>query len=188
MSEYVRGPSYARKHARLETRMGTPSQSGRGYERIRTTEHVDSDPRDGAVDVEFSHHRLLALAWDVGECLPDADYEGLVDPAILDGWDVHHDAPEADAERGVEWDNRECVLALETHADHAGLTNAERRAYAADGQRLRDGETTLPEAGCPECGDTDVETPATVGDTSGLCIECATTIAERTDETVRFED
>ena len=175
---HVRGPSRAHKHARLETRdRDGPRDSGGGYERIRSCERVESDPRDHAIDVYAAHHRLLAVAWGVERrgdglpCVPE-DFEGVVDMGELVGDDVHHDAPEADGERGIPWDNRECVLAVEDHGDHAGLTNSERRAYARDEQKLRDGDETLPGGGCDAC-DAE-ETKATFeGVDAEYCLECA---------------
>jgi hypothetical protein len=180
---HVRGPSRARKHARLETRPTSgPTDSAGGYERIRSTERRDDDPRDHAVDVYAAHHRLLAVAWNVARAetgapiLPDG-YEGVVDMGALVGDDVHHDAPEADAERGIPWDNREACLVVEDHGAHAGLTNAERRAYARDGQRLRDGDATLATGGCATC-DAE-ETAATFdGDDREYCIDCASEQAD----------
>lgn len=175
---HVRGPSRARKHARLETRdRDGPRDSGGGYERIRSCERVESDPRDHAIDVYAAHHRLLAVAWNVSRkesglsVLPEG-YEGVVDMGELVGDDVHHDAPEADAERGIPWDNRECVLTVEDHGRHAGLTNTERRAYARDAQKLRDGDETLPGGGCDGC-DAE-ETKATFENTDAeYCLNCA---------------
>ena len=180
---HVRGPSRARKHARLETRpTGGPSDSAGGYERVRSTERVESDARDGAIDVYAAHHRLLAIAWNLerrgtGEPILPEGYEGVVDMDVIAGDDVHHDAPEADAERGVPWDNREACLVVEDHGAHAGLTNAERRAYARDGQKLRDGVETLETGGCATC-DAE-ETKATFdGDDADYCLECATEQAD----------
>ena len=182
---HVRGPTRARKHARLETRHGGPGESGRGYERIRTQERVESDPRDTAVDVEMLHHRLLAVAWDIDDCLPAADASGLIDPALLDGLDVHHDAsddiPDSDAERGVEWDSREAVLNVIDHGRHSGLTNTAKRAYAEDAKRVRDGDVTLPTGGgCVECGE---EAAARVAG-ERYCLDHATAVARGTDEAV----
>jgi hypothetical protein len=179
---HVRGPSRARKHAVVATRpTNHPHDSAGGYERVRTTERVESDARKGPVDVYLAHHRALAIAWDVGACLPSADFEGVVDLSILDGLDVHHDAPEADAERGVEWDNREACLSVIDHDDHAALTNAERRAYAEDAKRLRDSETTpTAKAGCVECGDD----PAARVAGERYCLDHATAAARESDETV----
>lgn len=180
---HVRGPSRARKHARLETRdRAGPKDSGGGYERIRSTERVESDPRDYAIDVYAAHHRLLAVAWNRPfaasgiPCLPEG-YEGVVDMGRLNGYDVHHDAPEADGERGIPWDNRECVLVVEDHGEHAGLTNTERRAYARDAQKLRDGDETLPDAGCDGCDSDDVAATFP-GETGEYCLECATERAD----------
>ena len=192
---HVRGPSRARKHARLETKP-TPTRrdyrdsdgtlhatvdSGGGYERIRTTEHDPRNASDGTTSVQFSHHRLLAIAWNVDRAtgvpiLPPGT-EGVVDPAVLVGDDVHHNAPEVDGERAIPWDNREACLTVEDHGEHAGITNAERRAYARDGQKLRDGTETLPSAGCDAC-DAD-ETKATFAGTDAeYCLECATAKAD----------
>ena len=179
---HVRGPSRARKHARLETRpTAGPRDSAGGYERVRSTERVESDPRNHAIDVYAAHHRLLAVAWNVDRAdgtptLPEG-YEGVVDMDAIAGDDVHHDAPEADAERGVPWDNREACLVVEDHGRHAGLTNAERRAYARDEQKLRDGDETLSPDGCVTC-DAE-ETAATFDDEDAeYCLECATEQAD----------
>lgn len=193
--DHVRGPSRARKHARLETKMGAirreyrdadgrpqaTHDSGGGYERIRTSERVASDPRERAVDVQFYHHRLLAIAWnidyeDTGESILPEGYEGLVDPAILEGDDVHHRAPEAAFERSIPWDNREACLVAIDHATHAGLTNAEERAYAEDAKRVRDGQVTL-EAGCDGCGAEDPEWTIAESDAE-YCLDCATEHAD----------
>lgn len=181
---HVRGPSRARKHARLETRP-TDGQydSAGGYERIRSCERVESDPRDGTVDVYLAHHRALAIAWDIDACLPSADFEGVVDLSILDGMDVHHNTPEAEQDRGVGWDNREAALEVIDHGEHAGLTNAERRAYAEDGKKLRDGDETLPsDDGCAECG---ADSAARVAG-ERYCLDHATSAAKRTGETVEI--
>jgi hypothetical protein len=200
---YLRGPSGARRHARVDTkptyvkretrdadgRIQAVTDTGGGYERIRSNERDPRAPSDGAGDVYVSHHRLLAVAWaiafhpdaDADGRIIDPDHEGVVDMAALDGIDIHHDAPELGGERGVEWDNREaCLYAIE-HGAHSGLTNAEKRAYAEDAKRLRDGDERLPTSdGCAGCG---AEPDATVaGDR--YCLECATDAASGTDETI----
>jgi len=185
---YVRGASSARSHARLETKPTCgPSDTGGGYEHVRTREYDDSDPREGRIDVYVSHHRLLAVAWNVthsvdGEPLFDDELTGVVDMTALDGIDIHHNAPEADADRGVPWDNREATLSWVGHAEHSGLTNAAKRAYAEDAKRVRDGEVSLESAAtCAEC---DAEIAAAVAG-ERYCLDHATAAAKRTGETVK---
>ena len=181
---HVRGPSHARKHARVRTKATTgPRDTGGGYERVRTTEHDPRHPSDGTTVVAYAHHRLLALAWDIDDCLPSAGYEGVVDLSALEGMDVHHDCPEADAGRGVEWDNREACLNVETHAAHSSITNAEKRAYAEDAKRLRDGDETLDTG--PSCSECHGEVDARVAG-EPYCLEHASERAKATGETVEI--
>jgi len=197
---YLQGPSSAARHARVETKptyvrretrrsdgsINAVTDTGGGYEHIRSSEFDPAAPGEGRTGAYVSHHRLLAVAWaiefheDAEQSGPvvDPEHEGVVDMAALDGIDIHHGAPELESDRGVEWDNREtCLYALE-HGAHSGLTNAEKRAYARDGQRLRDGDATLPGAGCDADG-CDAEPAATFdGVDAEYCIECATEQAD----------
>lgn len=184
---YMRGASSARRHARVETKPTCgPSDTGGGYEHVRSREYDATDPRDGRVDTYVSHHRLLAVAWNVhhatdGEPLFDDPAEGVVNMCALDGIDIHHSAPEADGDRGLPWDNRESVLSWVGHAEHSGLTNAAKRAYAEDAKRVRDGEVSLSDAAtCAEC---DAEIAAAVAG-ERYCLDHATAAAKRTGETV----
>lgn len=195
MSRHVRGESRARKHARLATKptyvkrehrnangeLRARNNTGGGYEHVRSCERVEDDPRDHAIDVYASHHRLLAVAWNVarrgtGESVLPEGYEGLVDMGELVGDDVHHNAPEADDERGIPWDNREDVLVVEDHGAHSGLTNAEREAYAADAKRVRDGEVSLDPT-CAECGADDPGW-SIEGEDEVFCVRCASEQAD----------
>lgn len=175
---YVRGPSRYRKLARLETKPTTgPRDTSGGYERIRSSEHRPTHPSENAVDVYAAVHQLLAVAWnrprlETGEPILPDDYSGVVDMGVLAGDDVHHEAPELSERRGVEWDNREECLYVESHERHASLTNAERRAYGEDAKQQAFDDTTTEGQGCAGCGGEDVA--ATFDGTSEeYCLACA---------------
>lgn len=183
--KYMRGPRVASSHPRLETKptyveretfpndeRKAITNTGGGYEHFRTTEEGE--------EVYASHHRLLAIAWNIAHAetgdplLSEENREGVIDTSVLDGVDVHHAAPElpiGDESKTLGWDNREATLSHVEHGRHSGMTNAEKRAYARDGQRLRDGAETLDVGEtCAECEEA---VRATVGG-ERLCLEHAT--------------
>lgn len=193
--KYMRAPGGSGKHPRLETKptyvkretfvegeRTAITNTGGGYEHFRTT--VDG------VEVYASHHRLLAIAWntkhaETGEpLLGEDELEGVIDTSVLSGVDVHHSAPElTDGEynKTFGWDNREDCLSHVEHGRHSGMTNAQKRAYARDGQRLRDGVETLTDGpGCEVCG----EPPKAAVRDSEYCLEHASEFAKKTDDPV----
>jgi len=192
---YLRGESRARRHARLETkptyvekttwRDGRPRavvNTGGGYEHFRSTEAGEQ--------VYASHHRLLALAWNVhnaetGAPLLDADNrEGVIDTSALAGVDVHHAAPEADdPDATFGWDNREACLSWVDHGRHSALSDAQKRAYAEDAKRVRDGDVTPDRDVCAGDG-CEAEPAAAVGGTR-YCIACATEQGRESDEQIQ---
>jgi len=173
MSEYVRGPSRARKHPRLETKPTTQytdrrHDTGGGYERVRSTERRAHTPGDRREDVYVPVHRLCAVAWCYG---PDWSVEEIL--ADLAGSDVHHTS-------GVEWDNREDCLTVMAHDRHASLTNSDRRAIAESSKRQVEAarQRGLDEAECAACGavtDTLATSPGFEGE---RCLDCATRDAD----------
>jgi len=197
---YLRGPTTATRHARVETKptyvkretrradgsINAVTDTGGGYERIRSRERDTAAPGEGRTDAYVSHHRLLAIAWaiefhadaETDGRVVDPDHAGVVDMAALDGIDIHHRAPELDGERGVEWDNREACLSAVEHGAHTGLTNAEKRAYARDGQRVRDGDAPAPGSTCA-VATCEGDRAATFADTDRVyCLDHATERAD----------
>lgn len=171
-SEYVTGTPHARQApvARFETKAG--DGSGAGYERWRSYEWRPETPRKSKEDVYVAHHRLLAVV----SCYPD-------DMAVSDilahmaDKDVHHDAPEIDADAGVTWDNRPDAIRVVEHGRHTEITNAQMRAWAEDRKHQARKPTTPDPEGCVACGATG--TLATTDSLDGeYCIECVTARAD----------
>lgn len=177
--EYVTGAStYRSPHVRLETKPWTVRRefwdgdgyravwnSGGGYERFRSWEYRPETPRDGKEDVYVYHHRLLAVAW----LFPDGwTAEDIL--AELARRDVHHSAPEIDADTGIKWDNREACLHLRDHGRHGEITQAQMRAWAEDSKR--DAYADPEPDGCSDCGE---DAPLWVSpDFDGeRCLDCA---------------
>lgn len=173
--DYTLGPVPAQQTpwARFETKPspvysdGT-RDSGGGYERWRSYEHRPETRGTNKEDVYVAHHRLLAVVacypadMPVGEILAD-----------LHGKDIHHTAPEADGDRGVEWDNRPACLQVISHGRHAEITQAERLAWAQDAKEDVEEATRTVEDRCSRCG-SEAETLATSEDFDGnLCLPCA---------------
>jgi hypothetical protein len=185
-SRYVRGPTYARRaRPRFEFKPSSTGYTGGGYARIRSTEYREHTPGDGADDVFVSVHRLAAVAWH----LPDGDLGTDVFLSELDGCDVHHTQPDAEA-RGMPAANGEGWTTVESHADHSKITQAEMRAYGADAKRAADGGDGVVSpsgvGGCPECGGEVDGDGATVGEREGLCLDCAADVAAGTDATIEL--
>ena len=195
--KYLRGPGCEGRHPRLETKPTYVEReifkngertaivnTGGGYEHFRTT--VDGE------QVYASHHRLLSIAWNIPHAthgsplLEEGNREGVIDTSEMADLDVHHAAPELPEEESnltLGWDNREDCLTYVEHGIHSGMTQANKRAYAEDAKRLRDGQETLEdEPTCDRCGD---PVKATVGETD-YCIEHAKKRAKQTGETVEI--
>lgn len=181
---HVVGPSaYRSPHARFETKPSPVYRdwvdrngdrkirrdSGGGYERVRSWEY---DPRlDTKRDAYAAIHRLCAVAWLLP---PDAPL------SALDGMDVHHSAPEVEADRGIEWDNREDCLSLKEHGRHSEITQAQMRAWAEDAKRRvereQNGEHLVER--CERCS-AEADTFAESDDWSGrYCLDCALAASE----------
>lgn len=171
MSEYVVGPTYARRDTpRFEFKAGSPDHTGGGYPRLRSTERRPHTPGDGPEDVFVSVHRLLALAWLIPEGMTAA--EALAGD-VLAGRDVHH-------ELGMPAANLEGELTLYEHSRHSEVTQAEMRAWAADAREAvaSDGDTTQGTADhlngvCAACGDESDTLCIYPGVTEAVCPECA---------------
>jgi hypothetical protein len=143
--------------------------TGGGYELWRSKEEQPGYPDGKKYDVYVSVHRLLAVV----ACYPD-DYDIEVILDDLGEKDVHH-------ESGIPWDNRPDGITVMEHGRHASLTNSEKRAYAEDAKRLRDGQATIDDSGgCSECGG---DAEARING-SEYCLECATDAAAERDVTV----
>lgn len=132
---YTLGPARWRSLPRPQTKPSPPDprpgrDPGGGYEWFRSWEFRPDTPREGKENVYAYHHRLLAVAW----LFPDGWTAADILP-VLAGFDVHHSAPEVDADWGVEWDNREACLELVDPETHGAVTRAaerHRREVAAD--------------------------------------------------------
>lgn len=181
MSEYVRGPTYARRERpRFEFKPSATGYTGGGYARVRSTEYRDHTPGDGTDDVFVSIHRLAAVAWH----LPDGTLGADVRLADLAGMDAHHTQPDSDA-RGMPAANGEDWTELVSHNPHSEITQSKRRAWAEDEKRR---QTTVDEATpevCEKCNDAEAEA-SVVGDGRELCLGCATRLADATGATVEL--
>lgn len=151
--------------ARFEFKRPSPDHTGGGYPRHRSVEWCPHTARQSSQDVFVPVHRLTAVAWcyglewSVGEILAD-----------MDGKDVHH-------ELGMPSANIEGELEVIGHGDHSSVTQAERRAWAEDEKRARDGQARLDDAercATPRC---DCEVAARVGGEQ-YCLEHATENAD----------
>jgi len=169
--EYVVGEAHHNRKdtATYYTKPPVAGCTGGGYELWRSNEERAGYPDGKKYDVYVSVHRLLAVVacysehWSVAEINAD-----MVDK------DVHH-------ESGVPWDNRPDEITVMEHGRHASLTNSEKRAYAEDAKRLRDGQETIDDSGgCSECGS---GAEARI-DNTDYCLSCATDAAAGRDVTV----
>lgn len=166
MSDYTHGETYAREpYARYETKQGRGS--GAGYARWRSYEAREH--RGGRKeDVYVPVHRLLAVV----ACYPEDMAVSEICAHLADK-DVHHRS-------GVEWDNRPENLAVREHGRHSSITQAQMRAWAADGQRRReaDGRGRLDEELCDRCGEpADVLAESAAWPGEHRCLDCATETA-----------
>lgn len=172
---YVRGPAtYRDPHATVETKPSSIDRygsrdSGGGYVRIRSWEHDPTSARRGKEDVYAYVHRLCAVAWCYSESWSVARIL-----ADLDGMDIHHQS-------GVPWDNRADNLEVIDHAEHAGLSDAERRAYARDRKRdvqARESASLTGPDVCGACG-SETDVAAESADWEGVrCLSCAKSESE----------
>lgn len=166
-SLYAVGSASWRALPRVDTKPPNPGDTGSGYERVRSYEWRPHTSRRSKEDVYAYHHRLLAVAW----LLPDDEHNGFL--GLLDGMDVHHNAPEVDADVGIPWDNREDALEMIDHGDHSSLTNAERRAYAEEDKQRANTPDEPSTPTCGRCGD-ESGTLCESDDWSGqYCPQCA---------------
>lgn len=172
-NRYVRGATYARSETpTFEYKAGATGYSGGGYPRVRSNERREHTPGDGTDDVFVSIHRLAAVAWCYGE-------EWSVSEILADlgDKDVHHQLEMPSANLSDE-------IAVVEHARHSEITQAQRRAWAADTKREVEREQQgIPEATptC-ECG-SDAE--ATVAGDE-YCLECAMQKARNTELTIEM--
>jgi hypothetical protein len=170
-SEYVTGdaPPQRCDCATYYTKPGVAGCTGGGYELWRSKEERAGYPDGKKYDCYVAVHRLLAVV----ACYPD-DWSVAEINADMVGKDVHH-------ESGVPWDNRPDELTVMEHGRHASLTNSEKRAFAEDAKRLRDGQATIDDSGgCSECA---ADAEARIEGTE-YCLECATDAAAGRDVTV----
>lgn len=173
MSDYTRGPTYARRHTpRFYFKNSSPGYTGGGYAMVRSKERRDHTPGDGLEDVYVAVHRLAAVAWH----LPDGTLGDDVRLADLDGVDVHHTQPDSD-ERGMPAANGEAWTELLDHGRHSEVTNAERRAWA-EADRERAESAHAPSDRCSECGTAGDASWAVEGRDGALCLSCATSVAD----------
>lgn len=190
MSEYVRGPTYARNtHPTVRTKPSSVlgdrwtsddervprRDSGGGYVRVRSNEYRDHTATQGSESVYVYLHRLCAVAW----CYPDdMDVSEILEH--MDGRDVHHTT-------GVEWANfgespnfEKDGLEVRGHGDHSRITQAQMRAWASDAKEsAQRGVSPVADGGgvCGECG-TSEGAMATTDDLEGeFCLECVTELA-----------
>lgn len=167
-SPYVAGTTYAvNRTATFEFKPGSTGYTGGGYARVRSVER-GPESGHGCNDVFASIHRLMAVV----HCYPEDTPLREIQNHMI-GRDVHH-------ELGMPSANVPNELTVMGHAEHSGLTNATRRAWAEDAKRKRDaaerGEELDPDV-CAKCGDED--TAARLPHVDGpLCLECATENAD----------
>ena len=174
MSHYVTGRANWRTLPTPRTKppsyTGGSWDTGAGYERFRSKEHDPTHPRDGKTDVYVYHHRLLAVV----ACYPDdMAVRDILDH--MDGRDVHHSAPEVDAETGVKWDNRPECLTVVDHGSHSAVTQAQMRAWAEDDKRQAEAieRGQVGTQRCERCDD-DADILVTGDDFDGQrCLTCA---------------
>lgn len=152
-------------YATFEFKRPSPDHTGGGYPRHRSVEYRPHTARRGKEDVFVPVHRLTAVAWcygsewSVGEILRD-----------MDGKDVHH-------ELGMPSATVRDELEVIDHGAHSEVTQAERRAWAEDEKRARDGQVRLDDADrCAGAG-CDAEVAARVGG-EAYCLEHATQNAD----------
>lgn len=169
-----------KRHPRVETKPSPPGYTGGGYEHARSTEYRPHTRVDRREDVYASIHRLSAVVW----CYPtDAPIRDVLDD--LRGKDVHHTT-------GIPWANfgdspnfDEPGLTVVGHGEHSEITQAQRRAWAADSKREaeRAEQQSLAEANadaCDNCGETTTDPLARGEDFDGeWCIECVQDHRER---------
>lgn len=124
----------------FEFKASATGYTGGGYARIRTEENRPDKPGDGLDTTYVYVHRLAAVVW----CYPDdMPLEEIFED--MDGKDVHHTLgmPAANGEEFVE---------MKDHGTHGSTTQKQRRAWAEDAKRLRDGVEAHPDDCCDECG------------------------------------
>jgi len=169
VSEYTTGDTYAtRTHPRFCYKPSSPGYSGGGYAWIRSTERRPDTPGDGAGDVFVYVHRLAAVAW----CLDGGTLGEDVRLSDLDGKDVHH-------RLGMPAANGEGWIELVDHGRHAEITQADRRAWAADAKDASK-QSTIDDSGdgCVRCDD-ELDTACISPDWDGrACPDCARTLSD----------
>lgn len=173
---YVRGRLSDRRKRipTFEFKASSTNYTGGGYARVRTEEDRPDKPGDGLSTAYVSIHRLAAVVWCYDADRPlDEIQEDMI------GKDVHHvlGMPSANGEEFVE---------VVDHGGHSGITNTQKRAWAEDAKRARDGEWEPDDDGtCDECHDRDAEATFDAVD-EVYCIECASERARATDETIQI--
>lgn len=144
-TDYTHGPVPPQQSdtARFEFKAPDCSASGGrggGYPRWRSYEPRAETARRGKEDVYVPVHRLAAVAWLFPDDWNAAD---ILASGQLIGADVHH-------ELGMPSTTIEGELSLCSHGTHSEITQAEKRAFAADTQRRI--ERGDPSPRCPGCG------------------------------------
>lgn len=170
-TDYTTGPStYQKPRAAFEFKAPDQGSGGRGggYPRWRSYEWRPHTPRQTKEDVYVPVHRLAAVAWLFPDDWTAAD---VLDSEHLVGADVHH-------ELGHPAATIEDELTLCEHGTHSAITQAEKRAFAADRQRtIEDGPA--PER-CPRCDDVLEDGGVTATNLSGSwCLDCVTDHPDR---------
>jgi hypothetical protein len=173
-SAYVTGTPHGNRktHPTVETKPSHPDYTGGGYEHARSTEYRPHTPGERSESVYASIHRLSAIVW----CYDSDEPLGAILDDLRDK-DVHHNAPEADGDRGIPWDNRECVLEAVAHGRHSEITQSQRRAWAADQKReveRKAQQSPAPDRGpeCDNCGATDAPLATSDEFDGEWCPEC----------------
>lgn len=163
---YVRGRLPGRKRTpTFRFKASSTGYTGGGYARVRSEEHRPDKPGDSLSTTYVSIHRLAAVVWCYDDDTPlDEIQRDMIDK------DVHHTLGMPSA-NGEEW------LEVVGHGEHSSVTNTQRRAWAEDAKRARDGEWSPDDETCDNC---DAENrDATFSDTGEVyCLECATQLAD----------
>lgn len=166
---YVDGEPHPNQqgYASFEYKGHSPGATGGGYPRWRSWEYRPETTGTRKEDVYVPVHRLCAVAW----LFPDEwTAEDVLESEHLVGSDVHH-------ELGMPSANLEAELSIRGHGEHAEITNAQLRAWAAD-RKSEVGEKDKRPAtkNCHKCVRCDDETetlarnPAWEG---AVCIDCS---------------
>jgi len=171
---YVRGKTYTRQsEATFEFKAGSPDHTGGGYSRWRSYESGAHTPGETKRTAFVPVHRLLAVV----ACYP-SDRPIAAVCADVGAKDVHH-------QLGMPSANLPEELEVIDHGEHSSVTQAQRRAYAADKKREVEAEEQQRIGRveyCVQCGD---EADAVVSGTD-YCLECGMAVAERTGATIEM--